>query len=311
MQTWSFRDEILRMTRQWYIVLAFIVAGGLLGLGGAYLYPAPYRATADLYVGIDVIRVGEMAHVIPLAETEPLNLDDYKNWQLKQVADVISSEKVLTKTLDSLREQDAYWDQVKTEVLAERMDIYWYDAGNWRLEVIHPQTAYAAQAVEAWREAGYTRVEELLVHAEHAAELDAELQSANTSIGIVEEKIASLEPGTALEDAQEELALLTTKREEILDEYHQAQDDSLGLSANLYLEPSSSLSQEGRVRSTGTVTLVAGGIGFLVWVLVAFLRTGVFPPKDRQNPPTRHDRESEHVGRNGISTPPTEETHAG
>ncbi|OQX61641.1 MAG: hypothetical protein B5M51_07480 [Anaerolinea sp. 4484_236] len=99
MQTWSFRDEILRMTRQWYVVLAFIIVGGLLGYGGTYLFPAPCRVTADLYVGIDVIRVGEMAHVIPLAEHEPLNLDDYKNWQLKQVADVVSSEKVLAKTL--------------------------------------------------------------------------------------------------------------------------------------------------------------------------------------------------------------------
>jgi len=272
MQTWSFRDEILRMTRQWYVVLAFIIVGGLLGYGGTYLFPAPCRVTADLYVGIDVIRVGEMAHVIPLAEHEPLNLDDYKNWQLKQVADVVSSEKVLAKTLESLRARDAYWNQLEIADLKALLDIYWYDAGTWQLEAIHPQAKYAAQAAEIWRNTGYAYIEELLVFAERATALDAELQSSNTSIGIVEERIASLEEGTVLEEAQAELSVLTAKREEILEEYHQAQDDSLGLSANLYLEPSTGHSQCERVRSTGTVTLASGAIGFLAWVLVAFLR---------------------------------------
>ncbi len=272
MQTWSFRDEVLRMTRQWYVVLAFIVVGGLLGYGATYLFPAPYRVTADLYVGIDVIRVGEMEHIIPQASKEQLNLDDYKNWQMKQVADIISSEKVVTKTLDALQEQDEYWKQIEVADLKALMDIYWYDAGVWRLEVVHPQVEYAAQAVEAWREAGQARIEELLVCAEHATNLDAELQSLNISIGIVEEKIASLEAGSELEEAQAELSVLTAKREEILEEYHQAQDDSYGLSSNIYLEPSFAATQSGRVRSTGTVTLAAGGIGFLVWVLMVFLR---------------------------------------
>jgi len=271
MQTWSFRDEVLRMTRQWYIVLAFIVVGGLLGYGGTYLFPAPYRVTADLYVGIDVIRVGEMEHVIPLAKHEPLNLDDYKNWQLKQVADVVSSEKVLIKTLESLRARDVYWNQLEIADLKALLDIYWYDAGTWQLEVIHPQAKYAAQVAETWRNIGYVHLEELLVSAERATALDAELQSSNISIGIVEERIASLGEGTALEEAQAELSVLTVQREEILEEYHQAQDDSLGLSANLFLEPNFEVSQGGRARSTGTVTLVSGGIGLLVWVLIAFL----------------------------------------
>ncbi len=260
------------MTRQWYVVLAFIIVGGLLGYGGTYLFPAPCRVTADLYVGIDVIRVGEMAHVIPLAEHEPLNLDDYKNWQLKQVADVVSSEKILAKTLESLRARDAYWNQLEIADFKALLDIYWYDAGTWQLEAIHPQAKYAAQAAEIWRNTGYAYIEELLVFAERATALDAELQSFNTSIGIVEERIASLEEGTVLEEAQAELSVLTAKREEILEEYHQAQDDSLGLSANLYLEPSTGHSQCERVRSTGTVTLASGAIGFLAWVLVAFLR---------------------------------------
>ena len=48
-----------------------------------------YQATADMYVGIDVVRVNAMEYIIPLAKDEPLNLDDYKNWQLKQVADIL------------------------------------------------------------------------------------------------------------------------------------------------------------------------------------------------------------------------------
>ena len=344
MKTWSFRDEIFRMVNQWYIVLAFIIVGGLLGFAGTYLFPAPYRSTIDLYVGIDIIRVGEMEHVIPLAEHEPLNLDDYKNWQLKQVSDVISSNKVVERTLTELQKQGEDWNQVKATDLKEWMDIYWFDAGVWRLEVVHPQAEYASQAVEAWQDISYARIEELLVYSERVAELDAKLQSSNTSIGIVEERIANLdifitntekweaelgnlsedqtldkETRLALEtwldqqvelgsvhnvlieafpsaeanpqiyrdwleearigaegllaDIQAEQALLAEKREEVLKEYHQAQDDSYGLSANLYLEPNFGFSQEELVRSTGTVTLVSGGIGLLVWVLMAFLRT--------------------------------------
>lgn len=272
MKTWHFRDEILRMTGQWQIVLAFILAGGLVGFVGTYLYPAPYRATAELYVGIDVIRVGEMEHVILLEKHEPLNLEDYKNWKLNQVANIVSSPLIVKKTLSELQAEDEYWKQVDAEALMDRMDIYWYDAGDWRLEVVHPQAEYAAQAVDVWRDVSYAHLEELLVHAERATALDAELQSANTSIGIVEERIASLEEGTDLEEAQEALLSLTSKREKILEKYHAALDDSKGLSANIYLESNSEVAQGERVRATGTVTLLSGGIGLLVWVFVALLR---------------------------------------
>ena len=104
MESWKIRDEAIKTGSQWYLILAFIVIGALVGFLIAYLVPSPYRATADLYVGIDVVRVNEMEHIIPIAKEEPLNLDDYKNWQLKQVSDILKTNMVVEETLSSLRE---------------------------------------------------------------------------------------------------------------------------------------------------------------------------------------------------------------
>ncbi len=96
----------------------------------SYILPAPYRATADLYVGIDVTRVNEMEYLIPLAKTEPLNLDDYKNWQLKQVSSILSSDEVVLNTLEALGNPEDLGSFKKD------IDLYWYDTGVWQLEVI-------------------------------------------------------------------------------------------------------------------------------------------------------------------------------
>jgi hypothetical protein len=344
MDTWSFREQVLRIVHQWQLALLFIVIGGLLGFAGTYLFPSPYRAEADLYVGIDVQRVGEMGHVIPLAKTEPLNLDDYKNWQLKQVADIASSEAVLAETLGVLRDQEAGWEEETLSEFKNRLDIYWYDAGVWNLQVTHPESSTASRAAEVWRETAQDELEGLIARGEAAAELGTELEVltdvlsdlkyeiARTEIFLselkawkgaldqadpaqpldaenrleweawVEEYIQVSEPYWAfpedglpeqdalpegyrtwletsqaaaqasLEIAREEQELLQPEREQILDAYHQAQDESLGLSANLNLEKTSRAPRVEIVRSPGTTTLIAGGMGLLGWLIVVFLR---------------------------------------
>ena len=68
MDSWKLREALFLSLSQWYQVLAFILIGAVIGFGFASLTPAPYQATRDLYLGIDISRVNEMAYLIPLAE---------------------------------------------------------------------------------------------------------------------------------------------------------------------------------------------------------------------------------------------------
>ena len=76
-------------------------------------------------------------------------------------------------------------------------------------------------------------------------------------------------------DLAESLAqqiLLELKRDKILPDYHQALDDSLGLSVNLVLHPNTSSIEVGRVRDPGLMTLGGGILGLLVWFILSLIR---------------------------------------
>ena len=218
MDNWKFRDELYRSLNQWYFILAFIFIGAFIGYVLAYISPAPYQATADMYIGIDVVRVNAMEYIIPLAKDEPLNLDDYKNWQLKQVADIFKSDEVLTKTLTNLQQQDNVWESYTLAELRKAIDIYWYDTGIWRLEVTLPIEAHSAFAVETWLDTGYEKISDLLIISLAGAEIDQQIWSINLAVSdkklqrakllntskSVSEWLATLEelsPGTKLEES--------------------------------------------------------------------------------------------------------------
>jgi len=337
MDSWNLQEEILKIIDKWYLVLLFVVLGGVVGFGLTYILPAPYRATADLYVGIDVTRVNEMEYLIPLAKSEPLNLDDYKNWQLRQVSAILASDKVLMNALDILGNPEDLGS------FKRDLDQYWFDTGLWQLEVTKADREAAQKAAQAWLEAGYQKIDELLISSEAAAALDAELFALADEIGILKSrtsKLLSFQTSSAewasvfsaqdqkqplsdellaelnalilvhrknpdlwqvpvsdfprLEDpvseyliwldnasilaeqdlqvSQEQLDILEADREEVLPEYYQALDDSLGLSANLVLQPLSSKVSVSQIRSSGEVVLGGGILGLLAWFIFAVIK---------------------------------------
>lgn len=343
MESWKIRDEILRSASQWYLILAMIIAGGLIGYLVSYMLPSPYRAMADIYVGIDVIRVNEMEHVIPLAEEEPLNLDDYKNWQLKQVADVLTTSEVVKNTLNTLKDGDAEWDSISQTDFRNALDIYWYDAGSWRMEATFPDKDQASSAVQTWIDIGHDYISELLEISKSAAELDNQLWSVNIAISGYKAKRASLKTflstaekwearleaeesssplsedvlaefndwirvydegdsawqipkddfpeshqnsaeyltwlrgvvstaQTALNEIQPALDILQSEREDILPDYHQALEDSIGLSANIVLQPNTSEVTVRPVRQTDILTLGGAFLGLVAWITFAVFR---------------------------------------
>jgi len=343
MDSWSVRDEVLRSVNQWYLIFAFIVVGGLIGFLIAYLVPSPFQATAEIYVGIDIARVNEMESIIPRASSEQLNLDDYKNWQLKQVAGIMLSNMVLEDTLVALQEIDPSWTEISLEELREAADIYWYDAGIWQLEIVFPDDDQAVLAVQTWLDIGFEKIRGLLEVSDRVVVLDAQLQSSNNAIGIVKERIAILEvflssseewivilsefsqadpldeelleelktwinvytqdnlswqvsledfpepdqgvaaylnwlkitqlsASASLLESHSRLLVLEIERAEIIPSYQEEIENSLGLSANLILQPNSSVPVIRQVRSTDVLTLGGGFLGLLTWFLVAVFR---------------------------------------
>ena len=307
------------------------------------MIPAPYRATADLYVGIDVTRVGEMEYVYQLAKTEPLNLDDYKNWQLKQVSSIISSDLVLDNTLLALQEIDVSWEDITTAEFRRSLDIYWFDTGVWQLEVYHPDKSQAVLAVQTWLNEGHEKLTQLLEISKMNAVNDAQLFDLADEIGTLKGRKARLEtflsssnewierlenesqdnplaeelveelnawilvyreneeywqvpmgdyPGNIepvseylpwlssarlvaqkdLEESEPQLALLMDERNKVLPEYHELLEDSLGLSANIVLEPNISQPAVEKIRSSGTMTLGGGILGIMIWLIYTFLK---------------------------------------
>ena len=343
MDGWKFRDELYNALNQWYLLLAFILLGALIGFAIAYFSPAPYMATSDLYVGIDVVRVNEMEYIIPLAEEEPLNLDDYKNWQLKQVADILTSDIVLKKTLNKLQQADDAWNELTLTDLRKAIDIYWYDTGTWRLEVVLPQEDQSVAAVETWLSTGHEKIAELLEISQSGSILDQQIWSLNLAISafkqqravlltagtssiewiseleelppgdnlgdelysalrdwVVDYQVATLfnadSPDSTPEDGQqveyyiqwfsslpamvdlevekieERINILESERESILPEYHQYQQDSLGLSSNIVLLPNTSGIEVTQAYSSGKFIFGGSILGLLVWVIYLIFR---------------------------------------
>jgi len=336
MESWSLREEILKIINKWYLVLLFTILGGVAGLALSYILPAPYRATADLYVGIDITRVNEMQYLIPIANTEPLNLDDYKNWQLKQVSSILSSDEVILNTLEALGKPEDL-GSFKNDI-----DLYWYDTGVWQLEVIKLDKNEARKAVQAWLEEGYKKIERLLEISDVTARLDAQLFALADEIGSLKSRTSKLEsfqnsaeewqslfstqdqiqpldddlltelnawilvyrksgqqwqipvgdfPQPAapvphyviwlenanilaeqdLQESLDQLSILEEDREKVLPEYHESLDDSLGLSANLILQPLSSNVEVNQTRATGESVLGGGILGLLAWFIIAIV----------------------------------------
>ncbi len=343
MDSWNLRDELLRSIKQWYLILGFILGGGVIGYIFAYFIPPNYLATADLYVGIDVTRVNEMEYLIPLADEEPLNLDDYKNWQLKQLSDILYLDKVLEVTLDKLKVKNQAYQDITLNDFRKSIDIYWYDTGIWRLEVINRDPAQAEAAVKTWLDSGYAEISGLLINSEEAATLDYDLQVIKGASSLQKSQSARLKafqdssqewsvkfdnlpqdqplpeemlvelrswiltyrtppdlwhipvgefPDTnqsligysvwlektqvdaaiVLNESQKQYELLIQERNEILPEYYQALDDSLGLSANIVLEKNTSMPIVSNPRSTGKTTISGAGFGLIVWLLFAVIR---------------------------------------
>jgi uncharacterized protein involved in exopolysaccharide biosynthesis len=150
------RDLLLRLMRRWPWLLTAIIAGGLLGLGAAALYPPVYEAVAVVGVGIDYGR------------TLPLD-DEALRHAFDRTREVFLADEVLETVWGS----EAQGDQpVSANVVRESLRLSEI-GGGWELGVRTGSAEAAARMANAWASASIEALGSAAGHAWRAAELQS------------------------------------------------------------------------------------------------------------------------------------------
>ena len=177
---WSLREEFLSLIRKWYLVAALFAAGGALGWLAGAMIPAQYEARAALKVSFN-------------ADAIYLTPDDYKNWQMEELEDLVLSERVLAETLRRLQSGDGDWTDWTTADLRAVLTPRWRNAAAWSLVATLPDPEPAAALAGAWRQAALEQAESALEHALAFDRLDRRLDGIARELAAIETGMERLE----------------------------------------------------------------------------------------------------------------------
>ena len=177
MKYWTLRDEIYISLHRWPSMVIFFALGCVLGWVYSLFLPSTYRATAQIYVGLNPYRAYSDSRWLALAKPKYSNIDDYKNWQMSELESAIYLDEILQETLAKLREDDPYWQQVDIQELNHMLEAEWRSAGTWSLVAEASSPERAEQAARAWSEIALIRVQDAVKSAQKTAMIDEELQS--------------------------------------------------------------------------------------------------------------------------------------
>jgi hypothetical protein len=177
MKYWTLRDEIYNSLHRWPSMVVFFALGCILGWALSFLLPSSYRVTTQIYVGLNPYRAYSDSRWLALAKPKYSNIDDYKNWQMSELESAIYLDEILQETLEKLREDEPYWQQVDIQELRNILGAEWRSAGTWSLVAEASNPERAEQAVRAWSKIAVIRVEDAVQSAQQTAMIDEELQS--------------------------------------------------------------------------------------------------------------------------------------
>lgn len=206
-RTWSLAEQIYRSFHGWPIMLAFCLAGGLIGWLAASLWPATYRATADIDVALNPYRYYEDTNFQALLRPKYSNLDDYKSWQMSQLMAAIYRDEIIEETLRRLQSQDTAWQAVGSQELRSMLDTNWRTAGKWSLVAEHEHPELVEQAALTWREVVLDRMVPAIAASRQAIFTDEAVQALIQKQVDGEERLSRLQAAqAAIEQWQAELA---------------------------------------------------------------------------------------------------------
>ncbi len=200
MTEWVLRDEILAAFHRWPLIVIYALAGAIIAMALTFLWPAPYRANIEISVELNPYRALDDPYLPEFSGAEFRNVDDYKHWQMLQLAILVKSDAYLSETLNRLREDDPYWVEVDHQQLRDMLKAEWRNAGIWLLSAQVDNEEHAAQAVEIWRDVIQELTKESVGKSQELFDLELELRSLRDQIlelqintSILEESLDSLE----------------------------------------------------------------------------------------------------------------------
>ena len=221
MKEWVVKDEILAATHRWPVIVIFAMAGALIALAAAYLWPAPFRANVEISVELNPYRVLDDQYLAAFTNAEFRNIDDYKHWQMLQLSIVVLSDSYLTETLHRLRAIDPYWDSVDQQALRNVLSANWRNAGVWLLSANADTESRADNAVDIWRDVILDFTEETITSSQALFQLELTLRSLNDQLVQNQLQMTILKGSlNQLRESERELSKLD-QNAALPDEYHQ------------------------------------------------------------------------------------------
>ena len=176
-RTWFLRDEIYRVFHRWPIMLLAFGVGCALGWLISWIWPAPYKATAQVYVGLNAYRALDDVRFLAQARPKYSNVDNYHYWQMSQLDSAIFLNQYIDETLKNLRKQDERWKRIQPEELRSILKTEWRTSGNWDLIAKYSNEEMAAQAAQTWSEVVVEQSRNAVSAARATIFTDQELQS--------------------------------------------------------------------------------------------------------------------------------------
>lgn len=207
--TWRIRELALAFIQRWYVILLVFLLSAGAAWGAMHLWPPQHNASLTVYIGVDIHRVMDVSSLATYAESEPFNIDDFKNWQLSQVESIARSEEVAKRALERLQQEDPYWSSITPRQFQTMQRLDWRDMGTWRLTISAAEADHASQAVQIWSTVFVNQVSGLLAEAEEVYDLDGDLRALEDRLAALETKILQIE------QVAEELKSLTSNLEDM------------------------------------------------------------------------------------------------
>ncbi len=181
MNTWNPRQEIISAAHRWYWIAASFLLGAFLGWMLSLIWPAPYRATLDLYVGLNANRATRDLYIAQVAQEYFENLDDYKHWQMSQLNSLVMSDEYLAETLIRLQMDDPEWQNYDITALREVLSVAWRNTGDWHFSAQIGNLLQAKQAVSVWNQVVIEKTTAAVDAARQMAVIDSQLSELSRS----------------------------------------------------------------------------------------------------------------------------------
>ena len=182
-KSWMLQDALYQLFHQWPQMIAFFLLGGLIGWGLTFIIPKSFSATSHIYVALNPYRAFADTTFLAIANPKFSNVDDYKNWQMEQLENVIFIDEFISETLNLLRQQDPYWQTIDIDTLRTMLDANWRSAGEWSLIATSKNPKYAEQAAKAWAKVSLAKVEDAIKVSQSTVATNEELRTvANQKI---------------------------------------------------------------------------------------------------------------------------------